>query len=254
MGACRTFLVITSILSNFDIVSTNFYNEYADTFVWAVLPFCIIYSVKVFYGGWKETKERKEYNERSYRDELKKRIADETADLEHFDNDNKRNKQSYYLRGDLKYQLKDYYGAIEDYTAAIKIDPSFTDALFKRGLAFQYVKEFQEAMKDYSKVIKIAPNNPNGYYYRGQIRQVLKDFKGAIVDYTRAITIDRNFPDSYRNRAISKFHNSKYLDALKDLYIWLICNSRYKAEKLELEERENNIFYRINDRRSLLYK
>jgi tetratricopeptide (TPR) repeat protein len=253
-GACITFLVITSVLSNFDIVSTNFYNEYADTFVGAVLPFCIIYSIRVFYGRWKETKESKEHNERSYREELKKRIADHTAYIEHYDNGNRPNKQTYYLRGGLKNQLKDYYGAIEDYTSAIKIDPNFADAYLKRGILLQLIKDFKEAMKDYSQAIEITPDNPKGYYFRGQIRQVLKDFKGAIVDYTQVITIDRNFPDSYRNRAISKFHNSKYLDALKDLYIWLICNSRYKAEKLELEERENNIFYRINDRRSLLYK
>ena len=254
MGAGITFLVIASILSNFDIVSSNFYNEYANTFVWVVLPFCIIYSIRVFYKGWKETNERKQHNEESYLEELKKRIADQTKDIVYYDNDNRPNKQAYYLRGGLRYQLKDYYGAIADYTSAIKIDPSFADAYFKRGIVLHYIKDFQQAMIDYSQAIELTPDNPNGFYYRGQIKQVRKEFKSAIADYTRAITIDRNFPDSYKNRAVSKFHDSKYLDALKDLYIWSIRNSRYKAEKLELKERENNIFYRINDRRSLLNK
>lgn len=42
--------------------------------------------------------------------------------------------QEYFNRAGAKYELKDYKGAIVDYTKAIEIEPRFTSTYFNRGL------------------------------------------------------------------------------------------------------------------------
>ena len=43
--------------------------------------------------------------------------------------------EEYSKRGIVKDNLKDYYGAIADYSKAIEINPNYADAYYNRGLA-----------------------------------------------------------------------------------------------------------------------
>ena len=45
-----------------------------------------------------------------------------------------------YNRGSAKVSLKDYYGAISDYTKAIEINPNDAKAYYNRGIAKANVK------------------------------------------------------------------------------------------------------------------
>ena len=80
------------------------------------------------------------------------------------------NHHAYFNIAVHKDDLKDYYGAISDYTKAIELNPNFTKA----------------------------------YKYRGHSKNDLKDYYGAISDYTKTIELDPNFADAYRNIGIAK--------------------------------------------------
>ena len=65
---------------------------------------------------------------------------------------------AYNNRGFLKYQLKDFRGAISDYSTVIKIDPTYPVPYYNRGLAKSKIKDFNGALNDYNNAIKLKPN------------------------------------------------------------------------------------------------
>ncbi|MGL4502860.1 MAG: tetratricopeptide repeat protein, partial [Planktothrix sp.] len=58
---------------------------------------------------------------------------------------------AYVSRGNARYDLKDYQGAISDYDKALKIDPNNAIAYINRGLARSELKDYQGAISDYDK-------------------------------------------------------------------------------------------------------
>jgi tetratricopeptide (TPR) repeat protein len=61
------------------------------------------------------------------------------------------NANAYYKRGNSKFDLKDYNGAIADYTKAIELDPNNANAYYKRGVSKAYFKDYDNACKDVKK-------------------------------------------------------------------------------------------------------
>ena len=123
---------------------------------------------------------------------------------------------AYYNRGLTKYDLKDYKGAIEDYTKAIEINPNYIQAYNNRGAVKRELKDNYGAIADYTKAIEINPNHSSAYYNRGAVKSELKDNYGAIADYTKAIEINPNFSNAYNNRGKSKAILKNYYGAISD--------------------------------------
>ena len=96
-------------------------------------------------------------------------------------------------RGTVKYNNKDYKGAIKDFTLAIKITKyehcTVAQAYGNRALAKYFSGNLKSALKDYNKVFEIEPNLPNIgqiYFNRGLCRYDLGDIEGANEDYNTA--------------------------------------------------------------------
>jgi|TARA_B110000240_G_scaffold143127_1_gene158389 tetratricopeptide (TPR) repeat protein len=60
--------------------------------------------------------------------------------------------------------LKDYYGAIEDFTKAIDLSTNKLHSYFYRAAVFILLKDYKSADMDYSKIISIAPNMRASYW------------------------------------------------------------------------------------------
>ena len=114
------------------------------------------------------------------------------------------NHHVYYNIGVQKDELKDYYGAISDYTKAIELDPNYADAYSNRGSSKTDLKDYYGAIADYTKAIELNPNYAAAYYNRGYSKRELKDYYGAIAGYTKAIELNPNNAKAYSNRGISK--------------------------------------------------
>ncbi|HRG59324.1 MAG TPA: hypothetical protein PK323_10235 [Bacteroidia bacterium] len=68
----------------------------------------------------------------------------------------------------------------------IKYFPEGTAAYFNRALAKTELKDFQGALNDYTTVIQKDANPGMAYYNRGLLKVKLKDNKGACEDLKKA--------------------------------------------------------------------
>lgn len=62
---------------------------------------------------------------------------------------------SYFLRGRVRYRIKKYQAAVDDYTAAIALNSKFYHAYQSRGKAYQALEEKDKALKDFQMVIDL---------------------------------------------------------------------------------------------------
>jgi len=129
----------------------------------------------------------------------------------------------YFYSAYEKQNLKDYYGAISDYTKAIELNPNYI-SYNNRGVAKGELKDYKGAIADYNKAIKLHLNKKYGdfhivataYNNRGVAKDKLKDYYGAIADYTKAIELDPNYADAYLNRGAAKADLKDNYGAISD--------------------------------------
>jgi len=91
-------------------------------------------------------------------------------------------------------------GAIEKFTEAIGVDPSYALAYSSRGRAYLGKERFDEALADFNEAIRLDAKNASAYLGRGDVYWKKHDLDGAWADYTRAIELDPKLSDAYTNR------------------------------------------------------
>ena len=125
--------------------------------------------------------------------------------------------REYFESGMSKSELKDYYGAISDFTKAIELNSNNRYFYSDRGDAKYELKDYYGAISDYTKAIELSP--PNVWYdygNRGDAKDILKDYYGAISDYTKVIELNPNDGIYYTLRANSKRNLGNLNDACAD--------------------------------------
>ncbi|MEV4476111.1 tetratricopeptide repeat protein [Nonomuraea sp. NPDC049504] len=91
--------------------------------------------------------------------------------------------------------------ALEDYAAAITLDPGFPDYYLERGNLLFRLGRHDEALADFERAIDAGPPLPEGYYNRAELRTVRGDTDGALADLGHVIELDPSYLDAYINRA-----------------------------------------------------
>ncbi|MEV1175181.1 tetratricopeptide repeat protein, partial [Nonomuraea sp. NPDC049784] len=91
--------------------------------------------------------------------------------------------------------------ALEDYTAAIALDPAFPDYYLERGNLLFKLSRHEEALADFERAIRAGPPLPEAYYNRAELRTVRGDIEEALADLARVIELDPAYLDAYINRA-----------------------------------------------------
>jgi tetratricopeptide (TPR) repeat protein len=95
-----------------------------------------------------------------------------------------------------------YQEAITNYTKAINLDSSFSEAYRYRGIAKCYAKNYYEAIPDFDSAIKLDPEDAASYNSRGAVYEELHILKVAIKDYAKAVELAP--------------HNKRYKENLSD--------------------------------------
>jgi tetratricopeptide (TPR) repeat protein len=85
--------------------------------------------------------------------------------------------------------LRDFNGAIDDCTRAIKLNPFDPYYYSSRGSAYERLDRYKEAIADRDISIKLDSQNPLNYFNRGLARHGAGDFKGAIADLQTAAAL-----------------------------------------------------------------
>jgi protein O-mannosyl-transferase len=134
----------------------------------------------------------------------------------------------YYERGEFDRAIEDYTKAIDldpsyihaynnrglafcrigrldrafaDFNKALAINPTHFEALVNRGLAFDQAGQPEKAIEDYDAAIALSPSNHDVYNYRGIALDEIGRLDKAIADYDTALTLNPAFSDAYKNRA-----------------------------------------------------
>ncbi|MDB9545935.1 tetratricopeptide repeat-containing serine protease family protein [Dolichospermum circinale] len=120
--------------------------------------------------------------------------------------------QKYVVLSDLK-RYREAEAAINK---AIELSPR---AAFytNRGNVRNDLGDKPGAIDDYTQAIKINPNDAQAYSNRGNVRYELGDKQGAIDDYTQAIKINPNYAEAYGNRAYVYYQLGDKQKAREDL-------------------------------------
>jgi len=80
--------------------------------------------------------------------------------------------------------------AIEDYGAAIRIDPNRIGAFYSRGYQWTRKNDYRHAISDYSEAIKLNSRHGLALTRRGEAYEKIGEFIKAFADYQAALDID----------------------------------------------------------------
>jgi tetratricopeptide (TPR) repeat protein len=117
---------------------------------------------------------------------------------------------------------KDIEKEIEKYTKILEIDSSIPEVLNNRGLAKSHLKDYLGAIDDYTKAIE--GSYIPAYINRSTAKLKLKDYDGAIKDCDKAIELDSKSSNAYNNRANALLYKGEFEQALNSVEISLCLN------------------------------
>lgn len=124
-----------------------------------------------------------------------------------------------FMNGMGKFSLKDYEGAIAEYTKAIEMRPEYTSReLFRlRGEAKHALKDYAGAIADFTKALENSYRDGAIYYNMGLSRYESQDYNGAINDFTEAVKFDPNNMGNYYYRGLAKIESGDKSKGCLDL-------------------------------------
>jgi outer membrane protein OmpA-like peptidoglycan-associated protein len=97
--------------------------------------------------------------------------------------------KDFFQQG-VAYENQSVYGeAINMFTAAINLDPYYTEAYLHRGKAYriyQIANTTKESIDDFTKVIALDPKNAEAYYQRGLVNEYIISNEAAKSDMITA--------------------------------------------------------------------
>jgi len=100
--------------------------------------------------------------------------------------------QILYDRGIVYYKEGNYDKAIENFSAALEIEPYYLLALYSRGDAYAKKGEYDRAVADWTAVLMIEPNDLYALYSRAETYYKKGNYDRAIEDLEAVLKIDPN--------------------------------------------------------------
>jgi len=124
---------------------------------------------------------------------------------------------AYSQRGILQ-RLKQPDYALEDYNAAVKIQPNAPLVLTNRAWIYMTRNQYDDAIADLNKAIELFPpaQAARSYVYRGYCYLRLMDNTRAMSDLNEALRLDPNATDPYLYRGEIERRQKLYDAALRD--------------------------------------
>jgi protein O-mannosyl-transferase len=123
----------------------------------------------------------------------------------------------YWMRGLARSYKGDGQGAMQDYNAAIRLNPGFADVYNERALLYYCTGNKRAALSDFNKAIFLNPGFAFAYSNRGKIYLSEADTSAALNDFNHAIRVKPDYIIAYKNRGLLKAYLRDLQGALKDI-------------------------------------
>jgi tetratricopeptide (TPR) repeat protein len=127
-----------------------------------------------------------------------------------------KNPQTHYLLGVINASSGDLLKAKNAFSTAIDLDPNFIDAYIARGKALDQLGLPTFALDDFDQALRINPSYHQANFYKGLIFVKQNNYEGAISSFTKAISF-RNDATYYFERAMAYDSSKQFELALSDL-------------------------------------
>lgn len=107
----------------------------------------------------------------------------------------------YNYRGIVSRELGELDQAIEDYSAAIQMEPSSAFVWNNRGRVWLEKKDFEKALTDFDESLKLEPSNAQYLLYRGEAQYKQGEFDDALKTVDEALLLEPDNDWAYLLRA-----------------------------------------------------
>ena len=141
----------------------------------------------------------------------------------------------FHQRGQCKFELKDFEGAINDFYRAINLKENNDLAYLWIAIIKEQQLDFEGAIDDLNIAIDIKPKNYLFWQMRGDCKFELKNFIDAQEDFTEAIAGDPEEEYNFYKRACCAFELENYENAIQDLNKSIALNPDFHDFRLRGE-------------------
>jgi eukaryotic-like serine/threonine-protein kinase len=129
-----------------------------------------------------------------------------------------KNAWGLYTRAGLRVQRGDYRQAVDDYTAAIALQPRALEPYRDRAaVRWLYLKDFDDALADWRQVARLRPNDPEPYRCLGVIYLGRRQYEWALDELDNALTRRADYPEALWAKAQIYLWQGDAKEALKIL-------------------------------------
>jgi len=135
--------------------------------------------------------------------------------LRHGGNDNL-DAKAHYWRGTVRYNKRDFAGALEDLSAAFKQAPNDPSVCRVLGLTLAQHDKLPQALEMLSKAIELKPELAYLYNDRARWRTQTGDLQGALADLTRCLELHKDNAKAYATRGIVRVLQGDFDQAMTD--------------------------------------
>lgn len=123
----------------------------------------------------------------------------------------------YNSRGNLYFKIGCLNDALEDYLKAIELSAPYPEVWANIGQCYRRLGKMPQAVHAYSTALDLQPNQFSVLVARAQVFDMLEQPQAALADYNAALALDANQPLVLANRAILHYEAGRYQEALNDL-------------------------------------
>jgi tetratricopeptide (TPR) repeat protein len=106
--------------------------------------------------------------------------------------------------------------AIQDFTAAIRLDVKFAKSYSQRGWAFSRKGDHRTALADFDQAVSLDPADAHAHHGRGRANRDLKQYEAAIRDFSNAIRFEPENGTHYNQRGITTMQTKDVKSAYQD--------------------------------------
>ncbi len=124
---------------------------------------------------------------------------------------------AYLYRGLIQEHLGEERRAQDNYSKAIRLEPTLVEAHFRRGFGHLRAEEYERALHDESNVIELDSEYAMAYAVRGSARAALGDVQRAMSDLDKACSLAPRLPGPFLHRGLVERKLDMHEEALTDI-------------------------------------